>query len=71
MSAASAGVERTSFEGPHGPVEAVQVRPAPGGRSPAPAVLILHEGLGLTVHTIELARRFGQTFFGRSCGSGS
>ncbi|WP_438041222.1 dienelactone hydrolase family protein [Sorangium sp. So ce128] len=60
MSAASAGVERTSFEGPHGPVEAVQVRPASGGRSPAPAVLILHEGLGLTVHTIELARRFAQ-----------
>ncbi|XXX77264.1 dienelactone hydrolase family protein [Sorangium sp. So ce134] len=59
MSAASAGVERTSFRGPHGPVEAVQVRPA-AGRSPAAAVLILHEGLGLTAHTVELARRFAQ-----------
>ncbi|WP_437927762.1 dienelactone hydrolase family protein [Sorangium sp. So ce291] len=60
MTAASAGFERTSFQGPRGPVEAVQVRPSSAGRSPAPAVLILHEGLGLTAHTIELARRFAQ-----------
>ncbi|WP_437953369.1 dienelactone hydrolase family protein [Sorangium sp. So ce296] len=60
MTAASAGVERTSFRGPHGPVEAVQVRPSSAGRAPAPAVLILHEGLGLTAHTVELARRFAQ-----------
>ncbi|MGK3997703.1 dienelactone hydrolase family protein [Sorangium sp. So ce1024] len=60
MTAAGAGVERTSFLGPQGTVEAVQVRPVTGGRGPTAAVLILHEGLGLTAHTIELARRFAQ-----------
>ncbi|WP_437734406.1 dienelactone hydrolase family protein [Sorangium sp. So ce1335] len=60
MTAAGAGVERTSFLGPRGTVEAVLVRPVTGGRAPTAAVLILHEGLGLTAHTIELARRFAQ-----------
>jgi carboxymethylenebutenolidase len=46
---------QTSYQGPNGRVDAVVARPQQEG--PRPALLVLHEGLGLTRHIVGLLER--------------
>jgi carboxymethylenebutenolidase len=48
-------IEQLAFQGPHGPVAASLARPK--GVGPFPAVLLLHEGIGVSNHLVELAVR--------------
>lgn len=51
----TAHLEPLTFQGPHGPVTAHLARPR--GVGPFPAVLLLHEGIGVTAHLLDLAAR--------------
>jgi carboxymethylenebutenolidase len=58
MSFSSTDFDQVSFRGRHGIVDASIARPA--GKGPFPAVLLLHEGLGVTKHVLGLASRFAR-----------
>lgn len=48
-------LEKLTFQGPHGPIDATLVRPQ--GTGPFPAILLLQEGIGVTPHLIGVASR--------------
>ncbi|HEX6243150.1 MAG TPA: dienelactone hydrolase family protein [Polyangiales bacterium] len=50
--------EPLTLQGPHGPIAASLVRPH--GAGPFPAVLLLHEGIGLSGHLLGLAERLAE-----------
>lgn len=47
--------EPLTLQGPHGPIAASLIRPQ--GTGPFPAVLLLHEGIGVGAHLLQLAER--------------
>ena len=51
-------LESIRFDGPHGAVNAHIARP--GGSGPFPAILLLHEGIGVVASLLTLAQRFAQ-----------
>jgi len=58
MSFLDTDFDQVSYRGRHGAVEASIARPR--GAGPFPAVLLLHEGIGVTKHVLALASRFAR-----------
>jgi len=58
MSFLATDFDQVSYRGRHGSVDAFIARPA--GAGPFPAVLLLHEGIGVTRHVLALASRFAR-----------
>ena len=59
---ANSDLDSTTIRGPHGPVHADIARPP--GSAPFPAVILLHEGIGVTAHLRGLAKRLaGEGFY--------
>ncbi len=58
MNSSNITSEMTSFSGARGPVQAYLTRPK--GAEPRPAVLVIHEIMGLTDHTKAVADRFSR-----------
>lgn len=54
-------LEKLTFRGPHGPIDATLARPA--GSGPFPGVLLLQEGIGVTGHLVALAKRLAEAGF--------